>query len=418
MGSSSIGIIFVLLSLSAFFSCMEAVFISMDRVTVRRFQNSDGLLEKVISGYLRNLDSFLVSTLLSNLIINTAVVWYTQDLLQGFRFFSQHRQVENVFLILLQSLCLLMICDIVPKRFGVRYSQFFSYGGSIPMLIFYGLTYPFSRAMLIVKNRIEKIVRKNHNSSIVVRDEYEILEYIRSSHERGVLGESEGNILYNLVAYRDAFVDSVLIPRMKMEGFNIDQLPTNLYKKVLQFPYEVIPVYKGVTDNIVGILDKRKIFLKGNIKNLKADTLKKYLDPPRIVTNSLGLVEGFLQMYETGTKLCVVVDEYGGVAGIVTYKDISSLLLGQSSEIGKSFFQLQNEGSYRVEGSTDLVYFNKMFETSLHSHKAHTVGGYILELVGDIPAKGATFEIEGISLCVEEVTKRGIQLLKVQRKTT
>ena len=171
--------------------------------------------------------------------------------------------VEFFYTIALTFL-LLLFCEITPKRIGIKYSKNIALL-SVPFMVpIFFIFFPISWIYKYFTKKIMSLFGKNKNYKNNI-DKSEFISFIKKSSAAGAIKEIESLILQHLINYKDIPIKSVLIPRLNMAGFNINDLPDNLPKAIIKFPYNTIPVYESVKDNVIGVLSKKKLF-ETNVK--------------------------------------------------------------------------------------------------------------------------------------------------------
>lgn len=406
---------FYFLAGSAFLSAVEAAYLSFKRVSINRFEKKKGLLDKIIYFFINNFKKFIVSILLLNLGNNIVAVWLFGKILDKHTTLAYHWSGQIIQAIAM-TFILLLFCEVTPKRIGIHYNHLIAYMSALPLLLIYYLFYPFSYAFELFSNKFLKLIKNDKLAETDNIDKEEFLSYIRLSSDQGVLEDLENDMLRNLISNKDLSVKSIIIPRPMMKGFDLSNLPENIPLSIRQFKYNVIPVYDKVKDNIKGVLSKKKILFQGSVFEIDKHNLNKYLQTPKIVPENKKIVEVLEHMRREDHELSLVTDEYGGIEGFVTYRDIIGKLLAKSDDNESALTQVRrlSPTTAIVDPFMPLAEFNERFKTHIHCQEAETIGGFLIETNHDIPKPGHT-HIEGkIKIIVKSSNKRRIIKILVE----
>jgi len=247
--------------------------------------------------------------------------------------------------------------------------------------------------------------------------EKEIHTLIDIGQEEGALEEGEEELVHSALEFDETRVKEIMTPRTKMVAIPQEASLVELAKLINEAGYSRIPVYEGKIDNIVGIAYAKDLLsISDKWEKLK---VKDIMHPPIFVPYTTKLSEVFHELQRKKTHLAVVVDEYGGVAGIITIEDLLEELVGEIEDeydkVASEKIQLLKDGSALVEGDTDIDEINKKLGTSLPEKAAafESIGGFIFNQLGRIPRKGEIIEEDGIRIEVVEVDARRIRKVKI-----
>ena len=243
-----------------------------------------------------------------------------------------------------------------------------------------------------------------------VLDKSEFISYVKEGSKSGVLNEIESKMLENLMSYKDFPVKKLLIPRQKMAGFNLDDLPENLIQAVKKFKYNTIPVFDKLKDHIVGVLTKRTLLNKSFGEKIDKETILRIIENPYIVPENKDIVDVLIDLQKLQHEICLVSDEHGGTEGIVTRSDIINKLFGrtENGEIEQETIKLTEGNRYRINPNVPLEEFNEYFKIEFKSEYCKTIGGYIIEKLHNIPKTGDKIKIESFSFHIKKATRRKI----------
>ncbi|MBQ2617038.1 MAG: HlyC/CorC family transporter [Synergistaceae bacterium] len=249
----------------------------------------------------------------------------------------------------------------------------------------------------------------------VTRDEIE--QFVKIGEESGALEASERRMIDGIIDFDETRVHEIMIPRTDMIAIEADAKLGEAVSLFIEEGHSRIPVYEESPDNIVGIL-----YVKDTLKNLSEGNLesgvRELLRKPIFVPETIRTAELLENMRREHIHIAIIVDEYGGVAGIVTMEDILEQIVGEiQDEYDEEAPEIQklDDGSYMVQGIMSLEDLNEELGTDFHSDDAETIGGLVLILSGSFPDEGEVFHYEGWTMRVAGLEDHRITLLNLSK---
>jgi putative hemolysin len=249
--------------------------------------------------------------------------------------------------------------------------------------------------------------------------EAELKSMVDAGHEGGVLEQDERQMIYSIFEMGNTLVREIMLPRIYITALEVKTPLEQAIDALLQSGHSRVPVYEDSVDKILGLLyakDLLKVLREGS----QIDSLRSLLRPVYFVPEAKVVDELLAEMQARRVHMAVVVDEYGGVAGLVTMEDIVEEIIGevrdeydQSEEL--PYTQI-GEGEFIFQGRIDLDKFNEIMDSHLPLNEAETLGGFIYNQIERVPASGETVQVEGLELTMEQVSGRRIR--KVRAKKT
>ena len=234
----------------------------------------------------------------------------------------------------------------------------------------------------------------------------------------GILEQEERKMIHSIFQLDDTLAREIMVPRIDVHALEIGAPLSVAVDTLLNSGYSRVPVYEENIDHILGLLyakDLLQVWREGNgQKDLRRDLLRE----PYFVPEAKKLDELLAEMQQKRTHMAIVVDEYGGVAGVVTLEDIIEEIFGEIQdeydEEELPYRRLEN-GDYVFQGRIDLDDFNEIMDCDLPNDEADTLGGYIYTRLGQIPIAGESLTQDDLTLTVELVSKRRIRKVRAQR---
>lgn len=252
--------------------------------------------------------------------------------------------------------------------------------------------------------------------SSLLADELKTL--VDASEQEGALEQGEGKMISSIFDMGNTLAREIMVPRIDILGLDISTPILQAIDTFLTTGHSRVPVYEGTIDNILGLLyakDLLRVWREGNQKA----KLNELLRPAYFVPEAKKVNELLAELQAQRIHMAIVVDEYGGVAGLVTLEDIMEEILGeiqdeydQAEELP---FQQINADEYVFQGRIDLDDLNDILGSNLPKDEADTLGGFIFNRVGRVPIGGETMRVGDLTLTVENISGRRIRKVRIQR---
>ena len=253
-------------------------------------------------------------------------------------------------------------------------------------------------------------------ASSVTEDELKIM--VDAGEENGVLEQEERRMIFSIFRLGETLAREIMVPRIDMLALEVHVTLDEAVGAFLNSGHSRIPVYEETIDNLLGVLyakDLLRIWHEAS----RPETLKPLLRPAYFVPEAKKVDELLAEMQKQRIHIAFVVDEYGGIAGLVTLEDIVEEIIGEirdEYDQGEEMpFQELKEGEYIFQGRIDLDDFNELMKTDLPKEDADTLGGYIYNTLGRVPEVGETIERGRLLLTVEQVSGRRIRKVRARR---
>ncbi len=248
--------------------------------------------------------------------------------------------------------------------------------------------------------------------------EEELKSMVDEGHKGGVLEGDERQMIYSIFELGDTLVREIMLPRIYINALEASTPLTEAVDMLIKFGHSRLPVYSESVDNILGILyakDLLKVWRQGE----HIESLKSLLRPATFVPEAKKLDELLEEMQSGHVHMAMVVDEYGGIAGLVTLEDIFEEIVGEIQDeydqAEEAPYMQVGDGEYVFQGKVDLREFNEVMGSQLPTEETETLGGFIYERVGRVPASGESLQVGDISLTIEQVTGRRIRKVRAKK---
>ncbi len=260
-------------------------------------------------------------------------------------------------------------------------------------------------------------------SSLLLRepeDREQLIELLRSAHERALLDADALSITEGALSASETAVRDVMVPRAQMDTLDIGDPPEDILRTVIATAHSRFPVHDCDRDNVSGVLLAKDLL---RLQSEKRFNLREWLRPVVFIPESKRLNVLLREFRVSRNHMAIVVDEFGGVAGLVTIEDVLEQIVGDIEdeydfdETGDNI-RLEQSGRYRVKAQTEIADFNAAFACHLPDESADTIGGLILSHLGRVPRRNEVVELGGLRLRVLRADSRRLYTLQVDAPPT
>ena len=414
----------VLIAVNALFAATEIAVISLNETKVRRMaEGGDRKAAKMLrmvtepTGFLSTIQicitlaGFLGSAFAADNFSDKLVNWLINDCGVSGVSPSALDTISVIIITLVLSYFTLVLGELVPKRIAMKRSESIARAVSGLMIGMTAALRPIIWLLTVSTNGVLRLCGIDPENNAEEVSEEEIIMMLDEGEEAGSIESGEKELIKNVFSLNDTTAEDVMVHRSQVAFLKRDDVRTTLLNEIAESGYSRFPVYGENIDDIVGIL-YAKTYLTAQSRGERCE-MKDFLMPPRFVHASTHINRILLDMQREHAHMAVVVDDYGGVIGIITLEDILEELVGEiwdeSDEVIENIRE-RSDGSYDINGSTRLSDMCESVGCSIDSN-ADTVGGWVTEMLGGIPESGESFECSGMLVTVESTDKR--RVLKV-----
>lgn len=400
----------ILLFLSAFFSASESALFSLTREEVKGLANKSerASINKLITQLLDDPKSLLVTILCGNLLANIGYFSVSYGLITDIAGKSAFGGVLAFGVGSVGVLLVLMLLgEAIPKSMGVKIPLRVSQLVVLPIYFLKKALLPICIPLKFIVGGLSSIfVKKNDKEKHVTLDELKML--VEFSEKQGMVDKHERKMIHAVLDFGNIQVKEVMVPRVDVIFCDLADAVKDFLNLSRRTRHKKIPVYEDTVDNIVGVIHAKDIFLNPNGK------LRDFIRPIQFVPESQAIESLLRQFRSQHTQMAIVVDEYGGTAGLVTLEDILEEIVGEildeSDRHEEPITQL-DRNKYFVSGNLNIYDWSEHFGVELESPECDTVGGFVVSLLGRIPQKGDSVVYKDLIFIIENVRKRRITRL-------
>lgn len=411
----------VLIAVNALFAATEIAVISLNETKVRRMaEGGDRKAAKMLrmvtepTGFLSTIQicitlaGFLGSAFAADNFSDKLVNWLINDCGVSGVSPSALDTISVIIITLVLSYFTLVLGELVPKRIAMKRSESIARTVSGLMIGMTTVLRPIIWLLTVSTNGVLRLCGIDPEDNAEEVSEEEIIMMLDEGEEAGSIESGEKELIKNVFSLNDTTAEDVMVHRSQVAFLKRDDARTTLLNEIAESGYSRFPVYGENIDDIVGIL-YAKTYLTAQSRGERCE-MKDFLMPPRFVHASTHINRILLDMQREHAHMAVVVDDYGGVIGIITLEDILEELVGEiwdeSDEVIENIRE-RPDGSYDINGSTRLSDMCESVGCSIDSN-ADTVGGWVTETLGGIPVSGESFECSGMLVTVEATDERRV----------
>lgn len=426
-------LLFVLIIVNAFFAMSEIAIISLNDTKMQRLaeegnkkakqivkltENSSRFLSTIQIGV--TLAGFLTSAsasqnfaaMLTDVLMKTPVSQIGYSVING---------VSVVLITIITSYFSLVLGELAPKRIGMQIPEKVAFKVVGIILFVAAATKPFVKVLALSTNAIVRLLGFDPNADEEEVTEEEIRLMVDVGGEKGVIEDSQKEMIDNIFEFDDLDAGDIMTHRTEMTAIEVTRSLEEVAELAIENGYSRIPVYEDDPDSIVGVLYAKDL-LKYVGHSIPSDlTIDKVMRKTLYVPETQSCGDLFKAMNESRTQFAIVVDEYGGTAGIVTLEDVLESIVGniqdeyddEEEEIKKI-----NETTFTIEGTTDIDEVDELVGTDIPEGDYDTLGGFVISLLGYLPSEVGeepiVAEYKNLRFTVLSIDERRIDEIKVE----
>ncbi len=409
-------VLFVLLILSGFFSSAETALFSISKTRAIHIAKS-GRKSFVLIKKMKDQPHQLLSTILiGNNVVNvaasalaTSVTISTLETSAAMAAFSDYAVgiVTGVMTFLI-----LVFGEVIPKSIATRNNILIARFVIFPIYWLSILFYPIT----LLLNFIPKLT--GHIKKTPVATEEELITFVEVVEEEGAIKEEEKELIYNIFEFNDTHASEIITPRTDM--FVIDANEPLQLKTVVTSGFTRIPVIEGDFDHVIGIVNVKDLFMHQVVSGPDLN-IKKIMIDPYFIPENIKLDKLLHQFKKRKQHLAIVVDEHGGVSGLITLEDLLEEIVGEiSDETDKdqpSYIVKLNDAEWMVLGKTEIDDVNDIINMNIPDTSIYdTFSGYILDIIGKIPVENEKITLDGFVVIVKEMDGNRINKYIVRKR--
>jgi len=394
---------------------MEIAFLASNRLKVALERNKGTLFGNTIDIFYKRESTFIAFLLLGNNIAIVLFGMYSAALLEPIiHSWGVHR--EGVVLLLqttLSTLLVLITAEFLPKAVVQLNPNRFLRLFTFPMFLIYVLLFIPTQVVMLLSTAVLALLRVDRSKNVKVFSKIDLENYVQELSERIDEEENFGNemqILQNALDFSNIKARDCMIPRTEIIALEVNDDINNLRNLFIEKGLSKIIIYRDTIDNIIGYVHSFEMFKQPTL-------IRQMLIPISFVPSALPGKELLEMFTKKSANISVVVDEYGGTAGIITIEDVIEEIFGEIEDEHDKEDWLEekiSEHEYRFSARADIDYLNEEYDLELpESESYETLGGLILNELESIPEVGETVKLEDHTFIIEQVSDRRIEVVRI-----
>jgi Mg2+/Co2+ transporter CorB len=395
--------IFALLGLSGFFSGSETALTAASRARMHTLEKEGNLKARSVNALIEQSERFLGAILLGNNLVNILASSLATSL-----FIELFGASGVAYATLAMTALVVIFAEVLPKTYALSNADRFALATAPALRHIVRIFYPVTAAVQIIVRFILKRAGLVSADTNTMSPHRELRGAIDLHHREGRVVKLDRDMLGGVLDLPDLNVSDIMVHRTNMQTLNADDPPESLVEQILQSPFTRLPLWRGDSDNIVGVIHARAVLRAVN--DAGWDTSKidimAVAAPPWFVPDTTSVKAQLNAFLKKKAHFALVVDEYGEVMGLVTLEDILEEIVGDildELDIAASGIRAQPDGSVIVDGSVPIRDVNRLLDWDLPDEEATTIAGLVIHEAQTIPEQGQAFTFYGFRF---EIIKR------------
>ncbi len=400
-----------LLGVSGFFSGTETAFFNLTRGQLHRLRNSQTRTGRLVGSMMRRPRRILQTLLLGNVIVNVAYSAVAAIMVIALRGRGLG-VLGTVVAAALPVLVLILVGEVTPKMLAYRFGERWARVGVVPIEA-------ISRAFWPVVWVLEKIIiapmarliapRRRSGVEITVNELGAMLDI---SMRRGLIARDTSELLHEILQLTDIRISDIMVPRVDVIAYDVDAPQGGLIDLFHKTRLRKIPVYSADIDQVLGVVHAKRLLLDPDAP------LRSLIVKVPFLPEAANIERALLQLRRAGKQMAIVVDEYGGVAGLVTLEDIVEEIVGDIRETQEPSpaepVQQITDREYLLAGDLPIHEWVEAFKIELSDQRISTIGGFVVSLLGRIPSVGEAADYRNLRFTVEAMRGSRISKLRLE----
>lgn len=426
-----LGLVFVLVLANGFFVASEFALVTVRRSRIAALVADGNRPARTVMRIIENLTAYISAFQLGITLASLALGWIGEDTLAHVLQPLLERTLPGAastvaahtiaIIIAFASITYLHIVvgELVPKTLALERAERLALAVALPVHIFYRV---FKAPIWLLDRSGSMVVRwlglhstAQHTAAYT---EDELRHLVGLSHKSGHLIEDERQLIYNVFDFTEATVESVMVPRTEIEALDAELSPAEMLDVFEQTRYSRMPIYRDSLDNIIGIMLQKD--LSRAVRRGSAVGLEEFLRSPVFIPTHVKLNDALRMLRRSSEHMALVVDEHGGVEGLVTLEDLLEEIVGdirdEHDEAAARQIVEQPDGAYNVRGNLSIRDANKLLKLNLPESDAyHTIAGFMMARAGRLLKRGESVEYNGLKLTVQSTARNRIVETRIER---
>jgi CBS domain containing-hemolysin-like protein len=400
----------------AVLSSSESSFIAVNKIRIRSLMEKGDSSAKAVQGILDRHDRLFSAVILSGNLFT--VLATSMGTALALRYFGPEAGI--VIATVIMTFLTVVFGELAPKTFAVTHSERVALIIARPLALYIRLISPLIWIFNVSSNLILRLfgVKEKPASPFVTEDEIKTM--ISIGEEEGTIEEEEKKLLHKVFEFGDTEVSEAMVPRTEVVAIPEDASVQDAMALVSEKGFSRYPVIKENMDNITGILYTKDLLITMSQTDIKDLSISNFMRQPYYIPENKMVSELLDDMRKRKFHIAVVIDEYGGTAGLVTLEDIMEEIVGGLQDefeaiVAQKDVEIIDEHTFVVSGQTPIDEINELVEASISTEDFNTVGGYVFGLFGRLPKVGEQVRSHSFRFLVTDMEDKKISKIKITK---
>ena len=403
-------VLVILLIGSGFFSASETALMSLSKIRIRHMKEEGVKGAKLVSNLIEEPNKLLSSILIGNNVVNIAATSISTSL-----FITLLGATGVPIATALMTVLVLIFGEITPKTIAANSSEKVAILVSKPIKAIIFILTPVVWILNIVTNLIFKLfgIKTKGNEPYITEEELKTM--VNVGHEEGVLEIEEREIINNVFQFGDMQAKEAMVQRLDIIAIDVEDSYEEIIQQFKEEKLSRMPVYNESIDDIIGVLNIKDIIFLSD-EEIENFDIKLYVREAFFTYEFKKITQLLEEMKKEKIQMAIVVDEYGGTAGIITVEDLVEVIVGdiddEYDEEDEDIIVVK-EDEYIVDGGLKISDVNELIGVRLESEEFDSIGGYIIGYLRRLPEENEVIEVDNIKFCIESLDKNRIKKIRI-----
>ena len=415
MGTTQIVLLIVLIALialSAFFSATETAYSSCNKIRLKSLESGGSKRAaralKQLDHYDRVISTVLVGNNIVNITMTSIATVFFIELLRN----TTAEQVAVTVSTIVMTVLVLIFGEITPKTLAKEHAEGWVCAVAPVMSAIMVVLFPINWLFSMWKKLMNKVFKKKEEQPYT---EDELITIVETAHSEGGIDEHESQLIRSAIEFEDMDVDDIMVPRVNVAAFEETAPLDEISELFASSGFSRLPVYNKTIDTIVGVLHEKDFYqlLRENGRDIR-----EKITPCICVSLNMKISKVLRMLQKAKVHMAIVVDEFGGTAGIVTLEDILEELVGEiwdEHDEVEVLYKRIDDNPFLVQGNENLEdMFDELDVETKEEFDSTTVGGWVTEQMQKIPVSGESFEFENLDITVTKANSRRVLEVKIK----
>ncbi len=407
----------ILLLLSGFFSASETALISLGKLRIKTLLEKEREKAEIIKLWADDPNRFLATILVGNNVVNIGASVLAAFI--GMRIWGDELSVGVAWVVTgVMTFIILVFGEFTPKTLARQNAEKIALGVMGVLKVLSYILYPITKVCVLVSKPFIKLFGGAVGETAPFMTEEEMKALIGIGEEEGVLEKGERRMIESIFEFGDTKVQEVMVPRTEMTFIRANTKLDDILALLVKAGCSRIPVYEATIDNVIGILYAKDLLKFWGEHGEKQPVLKEFIRQPYFIPETKKVNELLREFQRNRVHMAIVVDEYGGTAGLVTMEDLIEEIVGEIEDeydtgSGEKVEYLEG-GEVLVDAAIDIGELNEKLNIDLPEQEGvETIAGFVIDILGHVPSVGEIVEYEGLTIKVVDATKRRVGKVRI-----